>query len=230
MESPEQGRPLRKYWYIALFVAFCVLVAFIVMVSHDMDRAGMLRLLRRYGYYVILLWTFLEGETIVIIAGVLSGHEKIALEPWLIALSAFTGSFLSDQLMFSIGRFKGEKVLSYFPRLAVNVERAGKLIKKYDTILILGFRFVYGVRNVTPILLGTSEVSYKKFFFLNFIGAMAWAITFTYGGVYLGKAFLVIASHVGLGLLFLLLLCLVLGAIWLFLRWLRTKRCKNEEP
>lgn len=224
MENSGQTSTLRKYWYIILFIAFCLFVAFVVMLSYEVD---MVELLRQYGYCVILLWTFLEGETIVVMAGVFSG--KIGLEPWMIALCAFIGSFLSDQLMFSLGRFRGEKVLSYFPRLAVNVGRTGKLIKKYETILILGFRFVYGVRNVTPVLLGISHVSYKKFFFLNFLGALIWAISFTFGGVYLGKAFLVLVGHVGLGLFLLLLLGLTLGALWFFLRWYYAKKRNNKK-
>lgn len=204
----------------------CAIVAAIAVVSHDMDMDKMVKLLRRYGYFVILLWTFLEGETIVIIAGVFS--RKIELAPWLIAVCAFIGSFCSDQFMFSLGRFKGEKVLRYFPKLAANVERAGQLIKKYDTILILGFRFVYGVRNVTPILLGIGDVSYKKFFTLNFIGAMIWALTFTFGGVYLGKAFLVIVGHVGLGLFLTLLGCLFIAGLLVFLRWFRTRRSEKK--
>lgn len=227
MVGPEQKHTLRKLGYIVFFALFCLFVAVIFMFSHELDMGKMIRLLRRYGYYVILLWTFLEGETIVVIAGAFSG--KIGLNPWFIALCAFCGSFCSDQLMFSLGRFKGEKVLGYFPKLARNVERAGDLIKKYDTILILGFRFVYGVRNVTPILLGISEVSYKKFFFLNFIGAAVWALTFTFGGVYLGRAFLGIVSQVGLGLLFFILLCLVLAGAWCYLRWFQVKRRERRD-
>ena len=201
---------LRKRWYLVLLVLAAV--AGIAYFVHSQDLSP-LPLLKRYGYYVILVWTFLEGETVVILAGMFS--EQLELNPWLIALCAFCGSFLSDQVMFSLGKYKGEAVLRYFPRIAKNVDKAARLFKKYDTILILGFRFVYGVRNVTPILLGISGVSHKKFFALNFIGAGVWALTFSFGGLYVGQAFMKIMDTVGHGILYVLLAALaVAGLLW----------------
>lgn len=204
---------LRKRWYVLLPVLLVVGGLVWFLATSDMNFEA---LLSEWGYAIILFLTFLEGETIVIIAGAMS--ETLELSPPIIALCAFCGSFTSDQVMFSLGKYKGEPVLRYFPRVAANMERAAKLFKKYDTALILGFRFVYGVRNVTPILLGISGVSHKKFFFLNFIGAGVWALTFTYGGVYAGKAFTHAMEKLGHGILYGLLGVLVLGAAVWFLR------------
>ncbi|MDR0338981.1 MAG: DedA family protein [Desulfovibrio sp.] len=220
---------LRKYWYLALPAAGLLGALSYVLYSSDKDTT---QLLREYGYFVILVWTFLEGETIVIIAGWLS--QSVDLKPWLIALCAFCGSFASDQVMFSLGKYKGEDVLKYFPRVAKNLDRAAKLFKKYDTVLILGFRFVYGVRNITPIMLGISGVSHKKFFFLNLIGAGVWAVTFTYGGYCVGKAFMAIMHYVGHGIFYVLLAGVaVVGIIW-FIRSRHTvkqaKRMDRTSP
>lgn len=210
MLNPELVALLRRRWYIVLLVLAAVAGIGYFVYTHDFD---VMALLRRYGYYVILVWTFLEGETVVILAGMFS--KKLHLDPLLIALCAFCGSFLSDQVMFSLGKYKGEAVLHYFPRIAKNVDKAARLLKKYDTILILGFRFVYGVRNVTPILLGISGVSHKKFFGLNFIGAAVWALAFSYGGLYVGAAFMEVMGLVGHGIFYVLVLALVLaGLIW----------------
>ena len=144
-------------------------------------------LLHDYGYWTILVWTFLEGETVVIIAGILA--QQGYMDPKLIALCAFCGSCTSDQIMFLLGKYKGRAVLARFPRLARNADRAEHLIRKYETPLILGFRFVYGVRNVTPIMLGVNRVNHLKFLALNILGAGVWALTFTWGGFFFGKLF-----------------------------------------
>lgn len=141
--------------------------------------------LRRYGYAALLIGTFLEGETIVIIAGLLA--QQGYLTPWLIAVCAFSGSCTSDQLMFALGRWKGMSVIQRFPRLEKNLTPARRLLARYETALILGFRFVYGVRNVTPILMGVSGVNYAKFVLLNIIGAVVWAASFTAAGYFCGK-------------------------------------------
>lgn len=180
-------------------------------------------LLRLYGYHAIVFLTFLEGETIVIIAGILAA--KGMLNPWVIALCAFAGSFTSDQIMFSLGKYKGVSLINRFPRLGRNVDQAARLLKKYDTALILGFRFVYGVRNVTPILLGVSGVSHRKFFILNFIGAAVWAAAFTAGGYFSGKMFGHIMERIGHTAVYAIGGLAVIGVIW----WL-IRRKKNPPP
>lgn len=212
MEKKTFRHLLRKYWYLVLLALVILGVAGYLLYHSDKDP---LELLRRYGYFVILGWTFLEGETIVVIAGWVSA--SVGLKPWLIALCAFIGSFCSDQLMFSLGKYKGKAILDYFPRIARNMDKAAALFKKYDTALILGFRFVYGVRNITPIMLGISGVSHRKFFVLNFIGAGVWAVTFTYGGVFAGKTFMHVMNSVGHGIFYCILAVIVLaGLIWYF--------------
>ena len=223
MINPELIATLRKRWYLVVLAVAAVVVAGYCIHAYELDP---MTLLRRYGYYVILIWTFLEGETIVILAGMFS--KKLALDPWLIALCAFIGSFCSDQVMFSLGKYKGEAVLHRFPRIAKNVDKAAQLFKKYDTILILGFRFVYGVRNVTPILLGVSGVSHKKFFLLNLIGAGVWALTFSFGGLYVGEAFMGIMDLVGHGIFYVILLALAVGGLIWFIRARRSVKEARE--
>jgi membrane protein DedA with SNARE-associated domain len=152
-----------------------------------MDLENIRLLLEQWGYLIIVGWTFLEGETVVLVAGFLASQQILDLNPWLIVPCAFIGSFCSDQLMFSLGRYKGEAVLRRFPRLAKNTDKARRLMLKYENALIIGFRFVYGVRNVTPVLLGISGVRHKKFFVLNMLGATVWAFCFSFGGFYFGE-------------------------------------------
>lgn len=203
----------KRNWALLLVLLFFIALGGVALYHSNID---IFDLLGRFGYAAIVGLTFLEGETIVILAGVFS--KRLGLAPELIAVAAFCGSFASDQLMFSLGKYKGDSMLRRFPRLGSNIDRAAKLFKKYDTALILGFRFVYGVRNVTPILLGISGVSHKKFFFLNFIGAAVWAISFTYGGLYLGQAFVRAVGHFGKGFLIFLALLVVIGGLVWFIR------------
>ena len=183
-------------------------------------------LLANYGYYAILFLTFLEGETIVILAGMAA--SKGLLDPWIIIICAFTGSFFSDQIMFSLGKYKGQTVLKRFPRLNKNVDRAAVLIKKYDLYLILGFRFVYGVRNVTPIMLGISGVSHTKFLVLNAIGAAIWAASFTAGGYYAGKAFSHIMEQFGALAFYIIGAALLVGGIIGYARYRKNKQKATE--
>jgi Uncharacterized membrane-associated protein len=183
-------------------------------------------LLANYGYYAILFLTFLEGETIVIIAGIAASQGL--LDPVVIAVCAFTGSFFSDQIMFSLGKYKGQSVLKRFPRLNKNMDRAAILIKKYDVYLILGFRFVYGVRNVTPIMLGVSGVSHAKFLALNAIGAAIWAASFTAGGFYAGRAFSHVMEQFGAFVFYIIGAILLVGGVIGYVRYRKNKKTATE--
>jgi membrane protein DedA with SNARE-associated domain len=137
-------------------------------------------------YIVLLVWTFLEGETIVILAGIAArdGHLWVPL----IALCAFCGSLCSDQIGFFLGRCKGKAFVGKRPRLQARAARIYRLLERHQTWLILGFRFLYGLRNITPFAIGMSEVPTRRFVLLNIVGAAVWAMAFACGGYLFGAA------------------------------------------
>ena len=59
-------------------------------------------IIENYGYAAILIGTFLEGETILVLAG-LAAHQGCLVLTWVI-LAAFMGSLCGDQLFFYLGR------------------------------------------------------------------------------------------------------------------------------
>jgi membrane protein DedA with SNARE-associated domain len=130
-------------------------------------------LVSTYGYTAIAIGTFLEGETILVIGG-FSAHRGFLELPWVI-VCAFLGSFLGDQTYFYIGRFRGEKFLNKRPHWKAKSTKVLELLQRNQSLLILGSRFLYGIRTVTPFLIGTAKISPVKFFVLDMIGAFAWA-------------------------------------------------------
>ena len=48
--------------------------------------------------------------------------------------------------------------------------------------------FIYGVRSITPFLVGVSRVSPLKYFILNAVGALVWALALTSLGYVFGHA------------------------------------------
>jgi membrane protein DedA with SNARE-associated domain len=185
-------------------------------------------IVREYGYLAVLIGTFLEGETIVLIAGFLafSGHLELPL----VMLAAFVGSTSGDQLYFFIGRFWGRKLLARFPAWRERTERVFYHVHRHQNLLILSFRFFYGLRNVTPFAVGMSEVATLRFVVLNLIGAAIWAITFGYAGYSFGHAFEFMMGKIKQYELTALGLLVVLGlSIWLSARLRNHYRKKRFE-
>ena len=59
-------------------------------------------LIDTYGYLAILVGTFFEGETILVLGGFAAYRGYLHL-PWVI-IAAFVGSLCGDQLFFFLGR------------------------------------------------------------------------------------------------------------------------------
>jgi len=139
-----------------------------------------------WSYLIIIAWTFLEGETVVIVAGILASQGL--LDVWIVFLSALGGSFTGDQMYYYIGRRYGTPLLDRWPTMRSKIDWAFRLLRKYETIFILSFRFIYGVRNISPFVIGISGVPRLRYFILNLLAAVIWATSFSFGGYYLGHA------------------------------------------
>lgn len=210
----------RVIFGIVLGIIVIGVISGIVFIAHKLDSGMTIpELLRSYGYWLILGWTLLEGETIVIIAGVAAaaGH----MELWLIILVGWIGSYISDQIYFAVGRKFGPFLLKRFPWAQSPVDRAGRLLLKYDVWFILTFRFIYGVRNVTPPALAIAGVTHKRFAILNFVAAGLWAHTFALAGYLFGQAFkeLVEDAHMYFG--YVILFMFALAVFWAFYHTIR---------
>lgn len=138
-----------------------------------------------YGYLALLIGTLVEGETILILAGVAAHLGYLSL-PWVI-LVAFIGSLSGDQVYFYLGRRNSDFVLTKHPAWQSRLDKVQRLFERYQTLLILGFRFLYGLRTVTPFALGRSGVPPGYFFLLNTISALVWSAAVGIGGYLFGN-------------------------------------------
>jgi membrane protein DedA with SNARE-associated domain len=143
-------------------------------------------MIENYGYAAILIGTFLEGETILVLAG-LAAHQGYLMLTWVI-LAAFLGSLCGDQLIFYLGRKHSQAVLSRRPAWKQKAQKVHRMMNRLETPMILSFRFLYGLRTVAPFVIGMSPVSFKKFILLNAAGALVWAAAVGCGGYLFGHA------------------------------------------
>ena len=144
-------------------------------------------LIEHYGYLAILIVTFIEGETIVILAGI-AAHLGLLELPWVIA-TAIAGSVSGDQTWYYIGRHWGPRIIARRLSWQEGAKKVYRHLERHQYWLILSFRFYYGLRNVTPFVVGSAQIPRLRFLVLNLVGAIVWAVTFAGAGFYLGKAF-----------------------------------------
>jgi membrane protein DedA with SNARE-associated domain len=142
--------------------------------------------LRQYGPIGIFLGSGFEGQTAVIVGGLLARQHILQL--WLVLLSATAGSGLVDHLLFVAGRrFRSHRWVVRATR-QVAFARALAFIERFPISYILAFRFIFGLRVASPIAIGVSQVPTWRFTALNILGAVIWAGAFVLAGFIFGEA------------------------------------------
>lgn len=167
-----------------------------------------------YGYGALFLGTALEGETIVIVAAIAARAGYLHL--WWVIIISFVGSIIGDQIFFWVGRYRGRKFLEKRPAWQLKAVRAHNLLEKNQMLVMLGFRFLYGLRTIIPFAIGTSKIPAWRFAVFNIVGGALWAIIFAYGGYWFGASldiFLHNFKHFEKRLLLVIILVGLLG--WL---------------
>ena len=147
-------------------------------------------ILAQYGLVAVFLGTFIEGEIVVIAAGVLASLDFLSLPAVLITV--FVATFLGDQFFFYLGRKKGTAFLEKRHRVhwRRRAEKVHDLIHNHQNKILFGYRFLYGLRIVTLFAMGTSELPTKKFVLLNLLNSAVWTAIFVLGGYFFGDVFI----------------------------------------
>ncbi len=133
----------------------------------------LLRLLQEYGYIILFVWSIMEGELGLIMAGIMAyaGQMHWGGAVLVAALGGFTG----DQLYFYVGRscrrFIHRKMRTQRRKFAL----AHLLLKRYGWPLVFVQRYLYGMRTVIPMAIGLTRFSARKFAIINFCSALVWS-------------------------------------------------------
>ncbi|MDI1429197.1 MULTISPECIES: DedA family protein [Polyangium] len=143
-------------------------------------------LIQVYGYVAVLIGTFFEGETVAMLGG-FAAHQQHLRFSWVV-LTAFVGSAMGDQVAYFLGKRFGRSFVDRRPKLASHIGRATSLLERHPVLFILGFRFIYGLRNVAPVAIALSRIPTARFLVLNVISAAVWAVLVTGAGYLFGQA------------------------------------------
>jgi len=136
----------------------------------------LVELMKEYGYIILYFWSILEGESGLIMAGLLSstGDMNLYISIFIAGLGGFTG----DQIYFYIGRYNKKYVHKKFKGQRRKFALAHLLLKKHGWPIIFIQRYMYGMRTVIPIAIGLTRYDAKKFAIINLLSAWTWgAIT-----------------------------------------------------
>jgi membrane protein DedA with SNARE-associated domain len=177
----------------------------------------MLELIENYGYVAVFAGAFLEGETLLVIAGFLASGGYLDL-PAIIACG-FAGGLAGDQTYFYLGRARGRHFLEHRASWRPRVAWLEGFFTRHARLLMLGYRFMYGVRIVTPMFLGAFRVGRLRFLAYNVINASVWATIVVGLGYLFGEVVTDVFDQIRRYEMLIVALLAVAGVgVWLLLR------------
>jgi membrane protein DedA with SNARE-associated domain len=173
---------------------------------------------KNWGYLAVFLGALVEGESIILTASSLAFFGY--LDIYKVATIAFFATVFADQSLYHVGRHYGVSFFDKYPRFKPASDRAFKLLHRFDIWFILSFRFIYGIRTISPVVIGASGVAIKRYTVLNLIAALIWTVVSCWGGYSLGEAMMKILENIHLiqkyfiGFIVIVMLLILCFSIW----------------
>lgn len=125
----------------------------------------------------LLVGFLLPGDTLLVIAGVLSYTGVIPQPIWLVMLSIWVCAVAGDQLGYFIGHKAGPPI---FQRRSSGlfshrtVERTNRFFLRYGAAAVIIARFIGIVRTFMPVAAGVGKMPWPLFFRLDVLGGLLW--------------------------------------------------------
>ena len=174
------------------------------------SKLGDLRELLTWGGYPVLMIVifaetglligfFLPGDSLLVTTGVLINAGLInplgiSNTSNLLVMNAVlcTMAVIGDATGFWIGYRAGPKIFTREQSLLFRKDHLIETQKFYErhggkTIILA--RFMPFARTFAPVVAGVGQMNYRRFAMFNVVGAVAWVISMTFLGYFLGKIF-----------------------------------------
>jgi membrane protein DedA with SNARE-associated domain len=143
-------------------------------------------LLHQFGYLAIFAGTFLEGETVLVLAGFLASRGELSLPP--VVLVAAAGAYSGHVFWFFLGRRRGTRLVHRFPRFEQHIARSLKLVDRHGAGAIFISQYLYGLRIASAVVFGISPMEARKFLLYQALSCALWACLIGSLGYFFGLA------------------------------------------
>lgn len=125
-------------------------------------------------YLGVFIAIFFEGE-MVMVSAVIAAHNDY-LDLWMVILIGFVATYTSDLFYFFIGRKRGQIWLRRNDAIHKRALIIQQKIEKYPVVIFISYRFLYGIRTIAPIVIGTGSMKTKTFILYSALSTLLWTL------------------------------------------------------
>ena len=129
---------------------------------------------RDWGYIAVFIGSLFEGEVILITASALAALGYLDLTK--VFFVSLCTTVFADQFLFFLGYKLGtDWLIKRLPKLEPARAKVFKLLHTMDIFFIFAFRFVYGIRTISPLIIGSAKIQPRRFVIFNMLSGLCWA-------------------------------------------------------
>lgn len=143
-------------------------------------------LIAKYGYLLIAVGTFLEGEIILIWGGFWAQLGRLSLP--LVMLFAYLGTVLGEFGLYLLGRWRGRWLFDRFGPLKRSLPRLERFTERFGVWGIFLGRYFYTVRSMGNIFYGMVRMPWLNFIWATLASCAIWTVVVSLAGYLFGKA------------------------------------------
>ncbi|WP_146343904.1 DedA family protein [Phaeobacter marinintestinus] len=181
-------------------------------------------LIQTLGLPGLTLGAALEGEAVAFLGGVLAHKKVYSFEAAALAISL--GAAFVDNAIFLIGRRAKENAFVQRNLGRETAQRFYRLLDRNMTFAVVGFRFLYGLKTVGALTMGTTGIRWARFAALDLVGVLIWAHLVVGLGYAAGSAVTAMFGHLRLHWHLLACFGIFLGVAAVFW-WMRKRRTRS---
>lgn len=136
----------------------------------------------------LVIFPFLPGDSLLFAIGAFAARGSFDL--WTISIALLVAAVLGDAVNYAVGKFIGHKLFNKENSIFFNkdhLKKAHDFYEKHGPKTIILARFIPIVRTFAPFVAGIGEMTYKRFFSYNVIGAVCWICSFIPLGYFFGN-------------------------------------------
>jgi membrane-associated protein len=166
---------------------------------------------------------FLPGDSLLFVAGLYASKGQLNILVLVTLLSAM--AIFGDAVSYTIGARVGPKIFNR-PRSRLfkpeHVQAAHAFYEKHGGKAIVIARFVPLVRTFVPVIAGVAGMRYRDFAVFNITGGVAWVVSMTVGGYFLGSVFPEMGKHIEK----VIIVIVLLSVLPMVIEYVKAKRAK----
>ncbi|HYK43378.1 MAG TPA: VTT domain-containing protein [Thermoanaerobaculia bacterium] len=172
----------------------------------------------------LMVGFFLPGDSLLVTAGVFAARGNLSI--WALNGLLIAAAIVGDTVGYWIGRRAGEALFTRPKSMLFNpqhLRRAHDFYEKHGGKTIILARFMPIVRTFAPVVAGMAKMEYRRFLSFNVIGGVAWVLSMTLIGYFLGQ-FEWVRKNIEVVILIVVFASILPGIVAFAREWLRKRR------